>query len=43
MPLNATKTRWLSTLVEPLEVIENYIWRNYRAGSDAGYAAMPVR
>lgn len=42
LPLNATKTRCLRTMVEPLKIIENCFWRNCRAHADAGYAAMPV-
>lgn len=41
-PLNVTKTRCLRTLVEPLKVIENCIWGNYRAYADAVYGATPV-
>ena len=42
LPLNATKTRCLRTMVEPLKVIENGFWRNCRAYADAGCAGMPV-
>ena len=41
-PLNATKTRCLRALVEPLKVIENSIWSNYRANSEAGYTVTPA-
>ena len=40
LPLNVTKARCLRMLVEPLKLIENCIWRNYRAHSDAGSAAI---
>lgn len=42
LPLNATKTRSLRTLADPLKVIENRYRRNHRAHGGAGYAAMPV-
>lgn len=42
LPLNVTKAHCLRMLVEPLKVIENGIWRNYRADADAGYTVTPA-
>ena len=42
LPLNVTKAHCLRMLVEPLKVIENCIWGNYRAYADAVYGATPV-